>query len=113
MSRMFVPGPVDVAEEVLQAQTQARGIELLVVYIPSRYRLLDGLWVRRPEGLPDLPDLYSLLERECHRLGIAAVDTTPALRARLEQGVLVMNPIHDQHLNAEGMRLVARRIAER
>jgi hypothetical protein len=96
----------------MQALTRARGIELSVVYIPSRYRLLDGLWIRRPERHRDLPALFPLLERECRRLGIPVVDATPALRERLAQGVLVINTIHDQHLNAEGMRVVARLIAE-
>jgi hypothetical protein len=45
-------------------------------------------------------------------LGIPVIDATPALRAGLEEGVLVINPIHDQHLNAEGMRIVAQLIAE-
>ncbi|MBW2290479.1 MAG: hypothetical protein JRG90_22060, partial [Deltaproteobacteria bacterium] len=54
---------------------------------------------------------FALVEAECSKLGIPAIDATPSLRARLDAGVLVVNPIHDQHLNAEGMRVVARLIA--
>ncbi|MBW2666191.1 MAG: hypothetical protein JRE13_07875, partial [Deltaproteobacteria bacterium] len=57
------------------------------------------------------PDFFALVEAECSKLGIPAIDATPSLRARLDAGVLVVNPIHDQHLNAEGMRVVARLIA--
>ena len=74
--------------------------------------MLKNRWIRRPERHRDLPDLYPLLEDEGNRLGIPVIDTTPALRALLDEGALVINPIHDQHLNAEGMRAVARLIAE-
>jgi hypothetical protein len=96
----------------MNAMTGERGIEFRVVYIPSRLRLLEGMWVRRPAGREDLPDLFEIVARECRKLEIPVTDATPALRARLAEGVLVINPIHDQHLNAAGMRVVAGLIAE-
>jgi hypothetical protein len=95
----------------MKAATEARGIGFRVLYIPSRHRLLEGLWIRRPAGRRGLPNLFALVAQECRALGIPVIDATPALRARLEEGVLVINPIHDQHLNAEGMRIVAQLIA--
>ncbi|MBW2401332.1 MAG: hypothetical protein JRG80_19095, partial [Deltaproteobacteria bacterium] len=39
---------------------------------------------------PKRPDFFALVEAECSKLGIPAIDATPSLRARLDAGVLVV-----------------------
>jgi hypothetical protein len=96
----------------LAALARRGGFGISVVYVPSRFRLFDGLWLRPPPRTPRLPDGAALVAEECAARGIPFRDATPELRALLAAGVLPINPIHDQHLNAAGMRAVAGLIAE-
>jgi hypothetical protein len=101
-------GPVvaDVLRKIKDL-TEAHGTTFSVVYVPSHLRLLGGFWVTPPAGSGDVPDAYAMIERRCHELDIPIVDATLHLRASLQRGEFIINPVFDDHLNAEGMRLVA------
>ena len=53
-----------------------------------------------------------MLKSLCDANEIRVIDTTDSLRDGLHQGTVIVNPFYYPHLNAAGMRIVARAIAE-
>jgi hypothetical protein len=97
-------------------EAKALGLQPLLAYVPVNNRVYDGMLRFGPE-LPHevqawrtnhLPEHVAAL---CHEEGLLFVDTTPALRARAEEGIYVHNRILDCHVNAEGARIVGQVIA--
>lgn len=119
LSRVPAPAAVREALPLLRDElasmaraARAHGAGFAVAFLPVRTRLLAGHETSRPR-LPALPDHAARLGAVCRSLDIPFVDTTPDLRRVLDAGTQVLNPLWDMHLNAEGMRTVARAIALR
>lgn len=84
-----------------------RGLELLVVMVPSKARILSEYVPRHLQELPHHRRLHSAVEFLNNR-GIAVVDPTEALATTEEQTFLRA----DTHWTPEGARIVAARTAE-
>ena len=98
------------------ARTVARdaGAEFHLVYVPTKFRVFDGI-CEVPEGSLLLSwetnDLPARLGRVAERLGVPYLDLTPGLRAAAHVGESAYFP-DDGHWNASGQRLVAELLAE-
>ena len=90
-----------------------RGIALLLVFVPSKFRV----YAERcdfPDGSPcaswRLWDLQARFQRLCARDGLALLDLTGPMRAAAATGTLLYAP-EDSHWNAQGHRFVAELLA--
>ena len=102
------------------ALLRERGIPLIVVYIPMKYRAFSGLvsldgsfgeTVPMEWDVPPEETLGALVHQLCRELDVPLVDTTQALRVRAAAGELVFLP-YDTHLSPRGHAVVADLIAE-
>jgi len=108
---------LEVAEsQLLEAQrvTAAGDAALMLVYIPIKFRVYDGLCDPPEDGYArtwKLNDLPSRLETWSATHGIPFLDLTPALRDRAARGELVYFP-DDGHWNSSGNAVAASAIAD-
>ncbi|WP_165245308.1 alginate O-acetyltransferase AlgX-related protein [Paludisphaera soli] len=100
-----------------EALCRARGIELVVAFVPSKFRVYRDLCAFEAgspcPGWPvdDLPNAVAKAAREASP-AIEFVDLTPRLHAEAEAGKLVYLP-DDTHWSADGHQVAALAIAER
>lgn len=103
----WAPHELEVAVEVLGEAAElcrAAGARLLVLYVPRKFRALEGIAAFESGSRPACwtsNDLPAVLAERCAELAIAFEDTTPALRARAAAGELPYFP-DDVHWNAAG-----------
>lgn len=94
-----------------------RRIELLVVFVPIKFRVY-GPFLRLitpeqeylgplPEDLTRPEDFSSQLARFCEEIGCKYLDTYPALLAAAERGQTVYSLRYDTHFDLAGHRVVA------
>ncbi|MEE3331886.1 MAG: hypothetical protein VX246_13550 [Myxococcota bacterium] len=106
----------EVEKILATARTVARdaGAELQLVFVPTKFRVFDGI-CEVPEGSLLLGwktnDLPARLGHVAERLGVPYLDLTPGLRAAAGAGESAYFP-DDGHWNANGQRLVAELLAE-
>jgi hypothetical protein len=95
-------------------ETAARGIRLLVVFIPTKFRVY-GDYCRFPPGSPCLSwrpwQLPEALADFCRREGIDLLDLTDPMRQAAAAGRLLY-AAEDSHWSAEGHRFVAGLLAD-
>jgi hypothetical protein len=94
--------------------TREHNINLLLVYVPIKFRVYRD-FVDFPAGgevrdwtLWPLPDLFAQF---CQAEGIACVDLTELLRSSVREGKMPY-PLGDSHWNTEGHTLIAQQLAE-
>ena len=100
---------------------RTNGIQLVVVLIPVKYRVLAP-YTRFSEevmshttnfvGLADSVSMDSVLRPLCASLAVPFVDTTPTLAQKAAAGRMVFVPF-DTHLSPEGHEVVATLIADK
>lgn len=88
-----------------------------LLYLPANNRTYHSLVRYTDDADPVLKNwqpgsLPEHVRNLCEKLGIAFVDTCPALRSAAEKGTLVYNPILDTHLNAKGSRIIGELLAK-
>lgn len=97
------------------AACQTRQIQLVVVLIPSKFRVYGpytkfssavAAQVAALPGFPKEVGLAPILRAFCGTNGISFIDTTPALKEKAAAGKLVYLPF-DTHLSALGHQVVA------
>jgi hypothetical protein len=93
--------------------TRERGVNLLLVYVPIKFRVYRD-FIELPAGelrdwtLWPLPDLFAQF---CRTEGLACLDLTGPFRDSVRTGGMPHAPT-DSHWSAEGHRLVARTLEE-
>jgi len=96
------------------AECRRRGIDLVVVFVPIKFRVYRDA-VRFPPESPCAAwqpwDLESELERSCARAGVEFISLTDPMRRAAERGELLYLPA-DSHWNAAGAAFAAERVAE-
>jgi hypothetical protein len=95
-----------------------RGIDFLVIFIPTMLRVLEPYieFEREEDGAAytvseDGPDFESATAEFCRRTGFAYMNLEPALRAAAEAGERDLFIPSDEHLAPGGHEVVAREIA--
>lgn len=96
---------------LLQARDLAadRGAQLVVVYVPGKFRVLRDVCQFAPDSYANewqLSDLPTRADAWCAAQGIPFINLTADLSAAAQQGQLVYFP-DDQHWNGEGIRIAA------
>ena len=97
------------------AKTQAAGARFVLAFVPTKFRVHEGLAAFAPDTLcagwksNELPEL---LARFAGEAGIEWIDLTPPLRAAAEKGELPYFP-DDGHWSPRGHAAVAAAVAER
>lgn len=97
------------------ALTREVGAGFLVVYIPRKFRVYDGLVEHFPGSVAarwESNDLPQVLGAWCSDEGIAFVDTTAVLRSRAEEGEAPYFA-DDVHWNAVGHEVATELVLER
>ena len=94
--------------------TRERGVRLLLVYVPIKFRVYRDFIDIPPGGalrdwtLWPLPDLFAEF---CRAEGFACLDLTGVLRDAVRAGGMP-HALADSHWSAEGHRLIAERLVE-
>jgi acetyltransferase AlgX (SGNH hydrolase-like protein) len=94
--------------------TRAHGVDLLVVYVPMKFRVYRDFIRAAPDGelagwtLWPLPGLF---EAFCRAEGLVCVDLTGLLRDAVRAGGMPHAPA-DSHWSPEGHRLIARYLGD-
>jgi lysophospholipase L1-like esterase len=114
----WLPHDLEVAQQTLREAntlTSANDCQLVVVYIPRKFRVYRDHCHFEPGSRCarwELNDLPKVLEQWCRGQGIAFFDTTAVLEARVAAGHHTYYP-DDVHWNPEGHRVVAEALAQR
>jgi hypothetical protein len=96
-------------------QCRAKGMEFMVVLLPTKERAYAEAMREIPEELRLLVDLErghaEFLRRELGRAGIRRLDAQPALSAAIGRGSAPYPPDADGHPNAAGHAVIAEAVA--
>lgn len=103
------PVLAQVLDEMAELCAQ-QGATLGIVYLPSR----GYLFSTTPDYEVQLPENYGfrVLQEEAEARQIWVIDASVPLRQALAEGRMIINPIFDLHLNSDGMRIIARAMAQ-
>jgi GDSL-like Lipase/Acylhydrolase family len=101
------------------ADAKARGVKLVLAFIPTKERAYCGALKQSGAALPAShlricevePATQARLARVAQRSGVPVVDTTPALEAAIERGVKIYPQGVDSHAVSAGYRVMAETIA--
>lgn len=111
------------AYRLMKRRAVEAGVRFYVLVIPTKHMVFQEAVNRRNLSGTDAPGLYSkVIENETRireasfdffrKNGISCVDTLPALKAALEQGVQPYKISVDNHPNAFGQRVIAESVLQ-
>jgi hypothetical protein len=95
--------------------TRDRGVRLLLVYVPTKFRVYrDHVAVPPQSAMSDwnLWPLPGMFADFCRARGVACLDLTPVLRESVRRGGMP-HAVADSHWSPEGHRLVAEALLDR
>ena len=101
--------------ERIYTDCEARGVPLVVVFIPHLYHVYDELWDSTLGNFPAQYDREFMNHQLADMVGQANghfVDPTAALKRFVESTGTRVNFKYDGHVNSEGAEIIAREVAD-